>query len=92
MRAVTRPLSDYTDNAPDLNDIAADDGVLFVRGGAGLAGRGIAARVAADDAVAFLGAINHDSTVEQAAVLAVGVVPFRPGSGAELILPEVCVR
>ena len=91
MRAVTRPLSDYTDNAPDLNDIAADDGVLFVRRGAGLAGRGIAARVAADDAVAFLGALHHDSTVEQAAVLAVGVVPFRPGSGAELILPEVCV-
>jgi isochorismate synthase len=91
MRAVSRPLSDFVDDAPDLNDIAADDGVLFVRGGAGLAGHGVATRVTADDAVALLGAIEHDSTVEQASVLAVGVVPFRPGSAAELIVPEVCV-
>ena len=30
--------------------VAADDGVLFVRGGDGLAGRGVATRVAAHDA------------------------------------------
>ena len=91
MRAVTRPLSDFVDDAPDLNDIAADDGVLFVRGGSGLAGHGVAARVATDDAVALLASIEHDSTVEQADVLAVGVVPFRPGSVAALVVPDVCV-
>ncbi len=91
MHAVTRPLSEFVDIAPDLNDIAADEGVLFVRGGIGLAGRGVAARVNDHDAVAVLADIEHDSTVEQAAVLAVGVTPFRPGATAELVIPEVCV-
>lgn len=91
MRAVTRPLSEFVDDAPDLNDIAADDGVLFVCGGVGLAGRGVAARVGADDAVALLATIEHDSTVERASMCAIGVVPFRPGSGSQLVVPEVCV-
>ena len=91
MRAITRPLSDFTDVATDLNDVAADIGVLFVRGGSGLAGRGRARRVRADDAVAVLGDIEHDSTVEGAEVLAIGSVPFRPGSGADLVIPEVTV-
>ena len=91
MHAVSRPLSEFTDHAPDLNDVAADDGVLFVRGGSGLAGRGVATRVAADDAVELLATIDHDSTVEQAAALATGVVPFRPGTATDLIVPEVCV-
>lgn len=91
MRAVTRPLSEFTDTVPDLNDIAADDGVLFVQGGQGLAGRGVATHVSASDAVALLAGIDHDTTVDGAAVLAVGSVPFRPGSPAELMIPEVCV-
>ena len=91
MRAVTRPLADFVDEVPDLNDIAGDHGVLFVRGGVGLAGRGVAARVAIDDVVAFLAAIEHDSSVEQASVLAVGSVPFRPGDPADVLVPEVCV-
>ena len=91
MRAVSRPLAELVDHLPDLNDVAADDGVLFVRGGSGLAGRGVAARVDADGAVDLLASIEHDSTVEAAAPLAVGCVPFRPGSPAELIVPEVVV-
>ena len=55
MQAITRPLAAFTDTPPDLNDIAADDGVLFVRGGTGLAGRGVAARVAVDEASECLG-------------------------------------
>ncbi len=91
MRAVTRPLSEFVDEVPDLNDIAADDGVLFVRGGVGLAGRGVAARFAADAAVEALASIDHDTTLSDAAPLAMGVVPFRPGSSAELLVPAVCV-
>lgn len=91
MRAVTRPLSEFVDEAPDLNDVAADDGVLFVRGGSGLGGRGVAARVSDRHVVPLLADVHHDSTVDEASVLAVGAIPFRPGSGAELIVPEVCV-
>lgn len=91
MRAITRPLTDFTDVAAELNDVAADDGVLFVRGGSGLAGRGAARRVRADDAVAVLSAIEHDSTVDGAEVLAIGVIPFQPGSDADLVIPEVTV-
>ncbi len=90
MRAITRPLSEFADDVPDLNDIAGDDGVLFVRGGSGLAGRGTAVRFSAADAVAGLAEIEHDSTVERAEVLAVGVVPFRSGSGSVMV-PDVCV-
>lgn len=90
MRAVTRPLSEFVDDVPDLNDIAGDDGVLFVRGGIGLAGRGTAARFSSADAVAGLADIEHDSTVERAAVLAVGVVPFRSGPGS-VVVPDVCL-
>lgn len=91
MRAITRPLSDFVDDAPDLNDVAADDGVLFVRGGQGIAGTGVAARVSANESVALLADIDHDSTVDAAEAIAIGCVPFRPGSPAELIVPEVTV-
>ena len=47
MRAVSRPL----DLAPDLTDIARGDGVLFVRNGVGIAGRGVAASVPVRDAL-----------------------------------------
>jgi isochorismate synthase len=91
MKAVTRPLSEYTDVAPDLNDIAADDGVLFVRGGSGIAGRGVAARIDVDDATRFLASIDHDSTVDVAHPVAIGSVAFQPGSPATLTLPAVSV-
>jgi menaquinone-specific isochorismate synthase len=91
MRAVTRPLSDYTDAALDLNDIAAADGHLFVRDGVGLAGRGVAARVPIDAAVDALAAIDHDSTVEGVSPIALGSVPFSPGAEGDLIIPQVTV-
>lgn len=89
MLAVTRPLSEFMDVVPDLNDVAANDGVLFVRGGNGLAGRGTARRVPVADAVDALAAISHDSTVEGAAPIAVGAVAFRPDSPAQLLIPAV---
>jgi len=91
MKAITRPLSEFTDSTPDLNDIAADDGVLFVRGGHGVAGCGEAARVDADAASDLLASIQHDSTVERAAPLALGGIPFRPGTAAQLLIPAVTV-
>lgn len=91
MRAVTRPLNEFVDEVPDLNDIAGDDGLLFVRGGEGLAGRGTAVRVPIDDATQFLQSFDHDSTIDEAAPVAVGNVGFLPGSNSELVVPEVVV-
>jgi isochorismate synthase len=91
VRAITRPLSAFVDHLPDLNDVAGGDGMLFVRDGVGLAARGVAARVAIDDAVDLLASIDHDSTVDDAAPLALGNVPFIPGADGSLIVPEVVV-
>ncbi len=91
MRAVSRPLEDVLHAVPDLNDVAGEDGHLFVRDGVGVAGRGVALRVDADHAVDALRGIEHDSTVAEAAPLALGTLPFRPGAPAELIVPTVSV-
>jgi menaquinone-specific isochorismate synthase len=91
MKAITRPLDAFIDTPPDLNDVAADDGVLFVRGGSGLAGRGVAARVPVDEATGVLRSVDHDSTVAQAAPLAIGSVPFHPGTDSTVLIPAVTV-
>jgi isochorismate synthase len=87
MRAHTTPL----DHDVDLNDVARGDGHLFVRDGVGVAGRGIAARVPLDDAVAFLASIDHTDDVGGVRPIALGVVPFEPGSPCELVVPAVTV-
>lgn len=88
MRAVTVPL----DTDLDLNDVARDDGFLFVRDGVGFAGRGVAARVPVDDAVRFLSDIEHDDRVGHTnGPIALGAIPFLPDSPAELIVPQVVV-
>ena len=92
MKSVTRPLSVYTDGPIDLNDIAGGDGVLFVRNAVGIAGRGVAATVAVDEAVAFLAGLDHHSTVAGAGPVALGCVPFVPGSPADLVVPSVQFR
>jgi menaquinone-specific isochorismate synthase len=91
MRAVTRPLSDFADDTPDLNDIARGDGLLFVQDGAGIAGRGVAARAGADAVVELLRSIEHDSTVPGVEPTAIGIVPFLPGSDGDMAIPEVAV-
>ncbi|MEP7047492.1 MAG: isochorismate synthase [Ilumatobacteraceae bacterium] len=87
MRAVSRPL----DREVDLNDIARGDGYLFVRDGVGVAGRGVAARIAIGEVADFLAAIEHDDQAGGALPLALGVVPFKPGAPSELIVPAMAV-
>jgi menaquinone-specific isochorismate synthase len=87
MRAVTLPLEEHH----DLNDVAGGDGYLFVRNGVGIAGRGVAAQVPADEAAAFLAAIDHDDHVGGIHPVAIGTVPFVPGSDSTLIVPCVTV-
>ena len=87
MKAVSRPL----DREVDLNDIARGDGYLFVRDGVGVAGRGVAARIPIDEVAEFLSAIEHDDQANGARPLAIGVVPFKPGSPCELVVPAMTV-
>lgn len=87
MRAHTRPL----DHDVDLNDVAGGDGFLFVRDGVGLAGQGVAARVPLADVPAVLAAIDHHDEVSGITPLALGVVPFEPGTPCSLVIPQVLV-
>jgi isochorismate synthase len=88
MKAFTRPL----DRDVDLNAFARGDGYLFVRDGVGLAGRGVAARVEVADLADFFRDIDADSVGQPGAgPVAVGILPFLPGSPAELIVPAVTV-
>ncbi len=99
MRAVSR-LADAATRALDLNDVARDDGFLFVRDGVGFAGRGVAARVRVDEAAAVLAAIDHDDQTGIRAgdgggigpgPRALGWVPFVPGGAGEAVVPAVIV-
>jgi menaquinone-specific isochorismate synthase len=90
-RAIIRPLSDVVDHVPDLNDVARGDGVLFVKDGVGLAGRGEAHRVDVDDATRWLASLEVHSSVDGVTPVAVGTVPFRPGAPAELVVPRMTV-
>jgi isochorismate synthase len=95
MRAVTRSVGEFVDGGVDLNDVAGGDGLLFVRNGVGIAGRGIAARVPVDEAQAFLASLAHDRThdvPEQCGPVAVGCIPFVPGAAAEVLVPRIGVR
>lgn len=87
MRAITRPL----ERDVDLNDVAAGDGYLFVRDGVGIAGRGVAARVALADVADALAAIDHIDSVSDVHPIAIGSIPFEPGAPCELVIPQVVV-
>ena len=89
MRAVTRPL----DREVDLNGFARGDGFLFVRDGVGLAGRGVAVRVPVAEVAGALAAIERDDTVGRPGCgpIALGVLPFRPADGTQLVIPAVTI-
>ena len=76
--------------APDLNHVCRGDGVLFVRDGVGVAGRGIAAVCGADEVASLLGSITGESAAG-AGPVAVGLVPFRPGDPGWFVVPSLLV-
>jgi menaquinone-specific isochorismate synthase len=91
MRAASEP-ADAAIGALDLNDVARGDGYLFVRGGVGVAGRGVAARVPFDEAPAALAAIDHDDrTSLGVAPVGIGWIPFVPGEPGEVVIPRVAL-
>jgi isochorismate synthase len=89
MRAVAR----RTTTAIDLEDVAGDDGFLFVRNDVGVAGRGVAWRGPVDEAPGALAAIDMaDDREETPGPVAIGGLPFRPGGSGEMVIPTVAVR
>ncbi|HZQ28659.1 MAG TPA: isochorismate synthase [Acidimicrobiales bacterium] len=81
--------------SPDLVAVAGDDGFLWERDGAGLAGRGVALRVSADAALDVLAAMAVEDEVDRPGTgpVALGALPFDPrltGAG-ELVVPSVLV-
>ena len=89
-----RPLLARTrrvDTDLDLLALAGGDGVLLERSRVGLAGRGVAARVAVREVAAALAAIEADDPVgvPGTGAVAFGTLPFRPDDDASMVVPEV---
>ena len=81
--------------APDLNHLCRGDGVLFVRDGIGIAGRGVAATCDATEVAATLSSIVDVSPVidvrSGAGAVALGLVPFLPGGASSFVVPEFVI-
>jgi isochorismate synthase len=75
----------------DLLELAGADGMLLERGRVGLAGRGVAARVAVAAVDEALAAIEVDDPVgvPGTGAVAFGALPFRPDPTAQLVIPEL---
>ena len=91
-RFVTRPLADFVDIMPDLNDVAGEDGVLFVRDGSGFAGVAPLARMPLGECAEFFTQSTIDDRVDAPGSrgVAIGWYPF-DGVGGQAIIPTVCV-
>jgi isochorismate synthase len=78
------------DGDVDLLAACGSDGMLLERGRTGLAGRGVAARVAVGDAAAALARIEVDDEVglPGTGAVAFGALPFVPDDRAELLVPR----
>jgi len=82
-----------SDRYNDLNAVAALDGVLFARNTHGVAGRGVAARVAAPEARGFFDTLRIDDEVDRpgSGPILFGAVPFDHRKPHSFILPRVTV-
>jgi isochorismate synthase len=80
------------DSSVDLNDVAGNDGYLFVRSGVGFAARGIATRVAFSEVQKTLSAIqHHNHTNLDVAPIAMGVLPFDTSAAGDFFIPKQVV-
>jgi isochorismate synthase len=80
------------DPSVDLNDVAGNDGYLFVRSGVGYAGRGIAGYIAFSEVKETLSAIEHQNLTKlEVGPIAMGVLPFDCHSAGLFLLPKQLV-
>jgi menaquinone-specific isochorismate synthase len=78
----------------DLVGFAGSTGLLFQRSGTGFAGRGEALRVRSDRVVEALAAIevlSDEIDAPGSGPVAFGALPFLPGVGTDLVVPDVMV-
>jgi menaquinone-specific isochorismate synthase len=98
LRATTRRL----DRDVDLVEVAGEDGVLWTKGGFGLAGRGVARRIdvprhdpalaakSVDDALGNI-EVDDDVCCPGTGPVAIGALPFEPSRSGELVVPSLVV-
>ena len=80
------------DSSVDLNDVAGNDGYLFVRSGVGYAARGIAAQLEFSEVQETLSAIQHQNhTNLDVGPIAMGVLPFDCNSAGTFFIPQQIV-
>jgi menaquinone-specific isochorismate synthase len=81
------------DRDVDLLAVAGADGVLWEKGGFGVAGRGVARRVSVDQVAAALGALDVDDELDApgSGPVAFAALPFHADAGATAVIPEVVV-
>lgn len=78
----------------DLNSVCRGDGMLFVRNGIGIAGRGTAATVPESEARDFLSTLlpSQQHAAAMPLPLMFGLVPFLPSEPATFVLPRATFR
>jgi len=78
----------------DLNSVCRGDGMLFVRNGIGIAGRGTAATVTESEARNFLSTLlpSQQHAAAMPLPLLFGLVPFLPSEPATFVLPRATFR
>ena len=93
MRAVTKLLSQITDNKLDLTSFAKDNGFLFAKHEIGIAAQGVAIRVKPIDALSTLNKIEHQnlSSIENLAPIALGCIPFDINQPHDFVIPRIVV-
>jgi len=80
------------DSSVDLNDVAGNDGYLFVRSGVGYAAQGVATHLAFSDVQKTLSGIQHlNHTNLDVAPIAMGILPFDRNSTGEFFIPQQLV-
>jgi len=89
---ITRPLSDFVGQDVDLNDVAGNEGQLFVRDGIGFAGTGPVVQVPLGEVAGWLASSTTDDTVHApgSTGMAFGAHPFL-AEGGYAVIPQVCV-
>jgi len=78
----------------DLNSVCRGDGMLFVRNGIGIAGRGTAATVPESEVRNFLSTLlpSQQHAAAMPLPLMFGLVPFLPSEPATFVLPRATFR